>query len=175
MKKIIHATLIAIILFSSLVSCDSKNKIGFVKSQELVYGYQGMKEAKQKFEDEKLSVQESIDSLISDYRISVQNYENDKLSLSITEQQQRENLLNIQYQRVAKRNAGIEQNLKAREDQIMTGVLNQINSFVEQYGKANGYDLILGTTLSGSVLYGNEAIDLTKIILKDLNKNYQSE
>ena len=52
------------------------------------------------------------------------------------------------------------------------GVLSQINSLAQQYGKEHGFDLILSTTQSGSILYGDDAIDLTKDLLATLNRNY---
>jgi outer membrane protein len=44
---------------------------------------------------------------------------------------------------------------------------------VEEYGKENGYDLILGTTTSGNILYGTEKKDITEQVLNALNNAYE--
>jgi len=44
---------------------------------------------------------------------------------------------------------------------------------LEQYGKDNGYDLLLGTTDGGNVLYGTPALDITQEVLDALNETYQ--
>jgi outer membrane protein len=52
------------------------------------------------------------------------------------------------------------------------GVLNQVNSFIEEYSKNKGYDLVIGTTTSGNLLYAREYMDITDEVLKALNENY---
>ena len=59
------------------------------------------------------------------------------------------------------------------EDRKMTqAVLDQINAFVESYGQEQGYDLILGTTLDGNILYAREVLDITEEVLDALNRQY---
>ena len=56
---------------------------------------------------------------------------------------------------------------------MMEGVLNQVNSFVQDYGRKKGYDVIFGTTLSGNILYGKEVIDITNEVVEGLNQTYK--
>ena len=51
--------------------------------------------------------------------------------------------------------------------------MSQINSFVKQYAEQEGYDIILGTTQSGSLLYANNALDITEEIVEALNQYYK--
>jgi outer membrane protein len=48
-----------------------------------------------------------------------------------------------------------------------------VNGFIESFGEKNQYKLILGTTESGSILYGNKGDDLTDEITKNLNEQYK--
>jgi hypothetical protein len=41
-------------------------------------------------------------------------------------------------------------------------VLDQINAFVEAYGEEEGYDMIVGTTQSGNLLYVCPALEITE-------------
>ena len=52
------------------------------------------------------------------------------------------------------------------------GVLNQVNAFVEKYGKSHGYAMIFGTSNTGNILYADTIYDLTDTILAGLNKDY---
>ena len=54
-------------------------------------------------------------------------------------------------------------------------IINRVKAFVQDYGKSNNYNFILGSNEAGSVLYGEEASDLTQEILKALNENYSLE
>ncbi|HTF81307.1 MAG TPA: OmpH family outer membrane protein, partial [Cytophagales bacterium] len=63
----------------------------------------------------------------------------------------------------------------SEEDQKLTqGVVNQVNTFITEYGKKNGYSIIYGTNLSGNIIYGADAYDLTNEILTELNNQYKS-
>ena len=66
----------------------------------------------------------------------------------------------------------IEQLMQGEDAQMTEEVLGQINGFVETYGRENGYDLILGTTQTGNLLYGREALDITEELLEALNRDY---
>ena len=58
------------------------------------------------------------------------------------------------------------------EEKLLKGVLNQVNAFVEEYAAEEGFDLVLGTTLSGSILYGTTGIDITEQVLQAMNQQY---
>ena len=58
------------------------------------------------------------------------------------------------------------------ENQKMTQTLiNDINGYVKEYGKENGYPLIFGASGSGNIMYAGEASDLTDIVLAGLTGN----
>ncbi|MBI4646903.1 MAG: OmpH family outer membrane protein [Bacteroidia bacterium] len=98
------------------------------------------------------------------------------LQVENLDQQQRaikEQVLTDQKNDIIKYTQTINNNAKEEENKMLEGVLNQINSFSEEYGKTNGYDLVFGTTLSGSILYGCPARDITDEILEALNNRYK--
>jgi outer membrane protein len=58
----------------------------------------------------------------------------------------------------------------------MDSVIKTVNAFVRDYGKTNGYAFILGQNEVGSsVIYGEEASDLTKMITDALNAEFNIE
>ena len=148
------------------------NKIGYVKTQDLVYGYQGMKDATAKFEQEKAEWVRNVDTLKLDYQRSVQAYNENKSVLTPEQITEREQLLQHQYNNLLQYNQRMETTLEEREAVILEGVLNQINSYAQDYAKKNGFNLVLTTTASGNIMYADEAMDLTEILLKELNNNY---
>jgi len=68
-----------------------------------------------------------------------------------------------------------QQKMQERQKELTTAVVKEINSYIHDYGKKNGYTIIFGATTEGSILYGEEQEDLTEIILKQLNENYSSK
>ena len=56
----------------------------------------------------------------------------------------------------------------------MDSLVKKVKKEIRAYGKANGYTYILGGGEGGSVLYGEEANNLTDVILKILNDKYEN-
>jgi len=51
-------------------------------------------------------------------------------------------------------------------------IWNQINQYVMDYGKENGYRFILGANGQGNIMYGDKENDLTKELTNYLNQKY---
>lgn len=153
----------------------NKKKIAYVRSTDLVYGYLGMQEAQRDYEQKTKMFQANVDTLQRDYQLSFSSYTTEAINLSKEEKAEREKVLMQQQESMMNYAQSLDKKMKAEDEKTTQGVLNQINSFVEEYGKQQGYEVILGTTLSGSLLYGNEAIDITKEVLESLNRNYTGE
>ena len=69
-----------------------------------------------------------------------------------------------------------EKNQIAQESQSQNdSLIQKVKTFVKDYGKKNGYSYILGSNDAGSVMYGEEASDLTQTILEALNAEYEKE
>lgn len=149
-------------------------KIAFVKTGVLVDGFLGMKESKSTYDKKIAEWQSNVDTLtnqlnqgITRFELNRGDYKPEKLEeqIQIIEQQK----LNLHNYKEA-----IDQRAKQEYDKAIQGPINQINSFVERYAEIHGYDLVLGTTQEGNILYGNKAVDITNEVLKELNKSYKT-
>ncbi|HAB29043.1 MAG TPA: hypothetical protein DCE27_16150, partial [Xanthomarina gelatinilytica] len=76
----------------------------------------------------------------------------------------------------------LQQRIQAEEQQIsqesqaeIDSLISKVRNFVKDYGKKNGYTYIFGSNEGGSVMYGAEANDLTKVILDALNADYKKD
>lgn len=150
-------------------------KIAYVRSSELVNGYLGMKEARNTYELKLQLWQANVDTLKLDYQRALNKYNNELTNLSIEEKKLRVSYLQKQESNLIQYSEIIKQKAKQEDEKMTQGVLNQVNSFVQEYAVQHGYDIVLGTTLSGSILYGIETIDITDELLKALNKVYKGE
>lgn len=154
--------------------CISEKKIAYVRSTELVYGFRGMQEAREQYEQKSRMYQANMDTLQRDYQLAFAKFSSESSGLSVQDRQMREKALMAQQESAMQYARSLESKMKEEDQKMTEGVLNQINSFVEEYGRSKGYEIILGTTISGSILYGDEAIDITDEVLKAINKNYQT-
>lgn len=179
MKK--NITIIALTIFvtinlvMNIIDIKTRKKIAYVRSQDLVYAYTGMKEMQLKFQDQSKTWEANLDTLKMDFQRAVAQYQNDATKLTAQERLTRENMLDMQQKNVYQYSESILAKSKEEEEKMLGGVLNQVNSFVEEYGKRNGYNLILGTTSSGSILFGEETIDITQELIKEINIDYEGK
>ncbi len=175
MNKLMLALLLANIALSGYLLVDKLNrpKIAYIRSSELVYGYLGMQEAQREFKEKSQRWRAGSDSLQADFKLALSRYSAEAGGMSAPEKAEQEKMLQTQQQSVMDYVQATEARMKEEDRKITEGVLNQVNSFIEAYGKEQGYSIILGTTVSGSLLYGEEGIDLTDEVLEALNKNYK--
>lgn len=166
---------IAIVLsaFSLFYSTKSSPKIGYVRSADLFQGYLGMKEAKTKYEIKVNAWQANFDTLSKDYQTSLSKFNLDYGKLSAQEKQERKLLLQSQMQNLERYKETIEEKVSKEDEALTEGVYNQINTYIKQYGEAQGYTVIMGTGNGGIILYGKEHADITNDVLKGLNDTYK--
>jgi outer membrane protein len=84
-------------------------------------------------------------------------------------------MLGQQQQQFLQYQQAIDEKIQEEDSKMMQEVLNQVNSFVESYALQNDYDLILGTTMSGNVLFGDKSLDITDALLAELNSHYKGK
>ena len=179
MKKIaILRLLIPMIVLAAAICCVQvfciKQRIVYVRSAYLLSEYVGMKEARQIFQRKQELWKANADTLKNEYQHNISKYIKDKNSLKQIEIKQQEELLKKEEDHLVQYLKTIETKTKTEDERLTQGVLTQVNQYVEKYGRQHNYDMIIGTTLSGNLLYGKDALDITDEVLKGLNAEYYS-
>ncbi|MDO1502172.1 OmpH family outer membrane protein [Winogradskyella maritima] len=167
MKKIFK--ILALVLLVS--SCQEPQKIGFIDNGEVIEKFQ-LKidvEAKYKGIDDKFK--KRIDSLSKDFQLETQAFQLESQKMSQKKAQQRYAELGQKRQILEQRVQMEQQSMTGAFNEEMDSVLVKMNKLVGDYGKANGYSFILGKNQAGSVIYGEEAKDITKEVIEAINKD----
>ncbi|MEM9822747.1 MAG: OmpH family outer membrane protein [Bacteroidota bacterium] len=60
-----------------------------------------------------------------------------------------------------------------QDQQYAEEVWQQINQYVIEYGEANGYDYIYGTSGNGSLMYGCDQRNISPQVLNYINQRYE--
>lgn len=173
-----HSILVWLCIISLILSCVSlgiflsqtPHKLAYVRSHDLVYGYQAMQAAHEEFSEKRAVWEENLKTLENEYEDAVTLYNESLQTLNDQERKKRKQLLEEMRQQFFQYKKSIESKAEEEDRNMTEKVLNEINEFVELYGKSNGYDLIFGTTLSGNILYGDQVIDITDELLIKINQ-----
>lgn len=175
MNKAIPTIALVLSLFSiagfGWLYLSAQQKVGFVRSQELIQAYQGTKEAREILESKNIQWQADLDTLQTEFNAIYYQFVNgpsaNSDTLRLLLQQKRRDITRYEVE--------VAELFRKEEEELMSGVLNQVNSYVQDYGKQNNYRMIFGTTNDGSLLYGTNDNDLTEEVLLGLNKTYVSQ
>lgn len=175
MDKIFKILVIVSLLASGIAFYKSvrQPKIAYIRSSELIYSYQGMKEAQQLFQTKKSKNQANVDTVRIELERAFNQFSREISLLNEKEKNERRALLRAQEENYLRYAQSIKDAEKKDEMEMTEGVLNQVNSFVEIYSKEHGYNLVMGTTNSGNLLYADEAMDITNDVLKAINEEYK--
>ncbi|RED48968.1 OmpH family outer membrane protein [Seonamhaeicola aphaedonensis] len=170
--KYIFFALFVVVVFTS---CQQQ-KIGFVDNSTLINEIQEKKDLEAKFKGREDAFNKKRDSMIAAYQIELkeaqlkaQKMSQSKLQALSQEIQQKEQLLG---QKIQLEQQQISQAFQTEIDSL----ISKVKDFVKDYGKANGYTYILGTSDgASSVLYGTDENNLTQTILEALDVEYNKK
>jgi len=165
--------LVLAVLGTYLLGSNSQIKIGYVRSNDLIYGFKGTKSVQDKFNMQSQLYQVRLDSMIRDYHAALSQYQINLGKFSEKESQERKELIIRQEQNIQHYKSEIQDKEKEAEAKLMEGVLNQINTAVQKYGQDNDFAIIMGTTQQGNILYADSTIDVTEPILNILNNEFE--
>lgn len=175
-SKIFMITVLAASLTAMTVGIWAKatsRKVAYVKAAVLVDQYLGMKEAKILYQNKVNGWQSDLQQLENEYMETEKMLQSTYKSLNKEELEREQTKLSRKGDKIMEFRESIEAKAKEEDEKMTESVLNQINSFVEEYAKREGIDLVLGTTLSGNILYGVTEMDITEELIEELNKNYK--
>jgi outer membrane protein len=165
LKKIIAPLLIVLaVAFSIFWSSYKSKKIAYVNTSLVYDGFKLKKELETKYKTVQLTRQNLLDSI----KFKVQY-----LSLkgnAITENEKMQ-INELQRSYLVKEKEFNEDN-DATAAQYSEQIWKQINQFMSDYGKDNHYDVILGATGQGNIMYAKEQDDITKEITDYINNKY---
>lgn len=167
MKNYLSILLSVIAVLACVYIYVSQPKIGYVRSEDLIYNFEGTKIAKTKYQQKVQAWKANVDTL---------QQEMNKAQLQYTgvDKQKEEELMYKQAQ-LQQYIAAINEKAAEEDAKTMEEVLAQVNSFTKKYAEEQGYDLILGTTSSGSLLYAKDNNDITNELLKAINSMYHDK
>lgn len=171
MKKIILGLAVLI----SGASCQEQQKIAFIDNGDVINDYQMKIDIEAKFENQNVDFTKQRDSIAQMYQTEMQSIQQRLAQMSPQQQQQESQAFSQKWQPIQQQMQMQQQQMEQMFNTEMDSVISKMNKFVEGYGKDNGYTLVLGKNQAGSVVYGDETIDITEEIIKAINEEYNAK
>jgi len=153
-----------------LTSCNQQvEKTGFVNNTKVVSDFKEMKTAQEKWTKRNSEVRAELEEKAKQFQIEVQGYQNIMKSMSKANREKKEQELMTKQQGLQREQQAKMQEIQQGSQVEIDSIIGKVKDFIKDYGKKNGYTYIYGDTDASNILYGKEALDLTDIIVKELN------
>jgi outer membrane protein len=134
-------------------------KIGYMNTSEVFHRFDMKKDLENRLEEDIAELTQLLDSLSKQIQEAM---ESDNSALAYQ--------LKSKYSAVQK---GHEQQLKEGSALHALAVKQKINEYVGQFAEENGYDVILGATDDGNVMYARKEMDITDDLIKFINAEFK--
>lgn len=176
MNKITLAiSTIAIILSAISISNLNNGDVAYVDINRLIHEYKRTEVVQKDFEAKSKILKGGADSLLLEWQSELTIYEKERVSMTKKELELKQELLQNKQQQINNYQKAIEKQLEDEDQNITQTVINDINDFVNEYGKKRNYKIIYGATGSGSIMYAEDSADLTDEVLLELNREFSGK
>jgi outer membrane protein len=158
--------LTCVLLMGAWLYQGQQPRTAYIQSYDVYEAFDGRKELQQRFENEVKQEKIQLDSM----KLYLEQM---PVSTNVSaEDQQRVKGLWTAYRHK-------QQNYQQRYDERSTyyndQIWKQINTYVQEYGKEQGYRYIFGASGNGSLMYGSEGENISKAVIKFVNLKYQGK
>ncbi len=174
-REIIYIVLIILSIGFTAWVKRSVPKIAYIKTEVVLENYEGMKDASKQFEQKRTEWKAALDTVSNELRLEINNYILDSASYTKTEKRDKKEKIRRLRQNLHVLNRKIKENAEGLDVEMTMEVLEQVNTYLKQYGEEHGYDMIFGTMDEGTIVYGIPPLDVTNEVLTGLNKYYLGE
>lgn len=165
--------LIVLAIAITAMACE-QNKIGYVDSVKIMEDYQEKIDVDARFQTKAQAMTRKRDSISQAFQEELQQFQTKAQSLSQQNAQEQYAELQQRGQRIGQQLQQEEQQLQQKSQAELDTLVRKVKKEIRAYGKSNGYTYILGGGDGGSVIYGDDAKDVTNEILKILNDKYEN-
>ena len=169
MKKIFVVSLISLLFTCFTVNVSSalaESKIGFVDLSKAFDAYQKTKDFDKSLEQKGTTKQNQREKLVKEIRKMRDELE----LLNETTRKTKEGDIESKMKTLQKFDQEAKTELVKERDDMVKDILGEMNDVIKEYGKKNGYSMVLNDRV---LLYGKEELNITDDIIKILNARYK--
>ncbi len=171
MKKVFSILLLVAMVLSLLLPAETvakENKIGFVDLSEVFDEYLKTKNSEKVLGAEGEESQSKREERVKE----IKRLKDELELLSEKGKKEREQAIDKKIQDLKKFDKETRVSLKEKRDSMVREILKDIDKVVQEFGKKEGYSMILNDRV---LLYTDEKFELTEEIVKILNARYSQK
>ncbi|MGF1635964.1 MAG: OmpH family outer membrane protein [Cyclobacteriaceae bacterium] len=159
---------------ASLFSAEGLT-IAYVNSDSLLQNYDFFKEMAKKMEARQEKLNKEYQNRAIGLQGEIENFQRSANNMTMTQAKAVEEDLRRKQQNLMAYQEGLAQELMAEEGKINAELYEKVSSYLSDYGKNKGLQLVLTYQKGSGVLYANDSMNITNDVIKGLNDQYIQE
>ncbi len=163
--------IIGSLILSSFVFADVK--IGYIDSNEIMTKFEEVRQVQVSLEKEQRKLQAEMENLIQQLDSLKQEYDRQRLLMSDSRRQEKEQELMRSEQKIQKFQMdkfGPEGEIYRKQNQLLKPVLAKVDEAIQAVGKRQQYDYIMDA-VGGAIVYALDSNNLTEDVIEELRKS----
>lgn len=167
MKKIFLTIFVVLFAIMQL----NAQKIGFIETEAILQRIPEYKTAQSKLELLGNQYKSEIDAKYKVIESLYQKYQAEKVNLSATVRQQKENEIIAKEQEVKalqKKYFGQDGNMQKKSEELLSPIKSMVGGAIEKVAKTGNYSMIFDLSAMQGVAYVNTGDNLNQVVLKEL-------
>lgn len=169
MKKLL------IIAVAIVFASCTQTKVAYIDVETIMKEYQAAIALETEFSEKQQQMTTELQGLQAPFQEKVQEYYQNLESMSAQKKAEAEQNLQQEQQMIQARQQQLSQQLQQENQVKSEEMIETIDSLVAVYSKSKGFNIVLGTQGNGTVMYGDDALNITSDVIKMLNDNYTAE
>ena len=163
--------IIGSLILSTFVFADVK--IGYIDSNEIMTKFEEVRQVQVTLEKEQRKLQAEMENLIQQLDSLKQEYDRQRLLMSDSRRQEKEQELVRSEQQIQKFQMdkfGPEGEIYRKQNQLLKPVLAKVDEAIQAVGKRQQYDYIMDA-VGGAIVYALDSNNLTEDVIEELRKS----
>lgn len=169
MKKLV------VIIFAVVLSSCSQTKMGYIDVETVMNEYEAMIALETELSAKQEEMGAELQGLQAAFQAKVQEYYGNAETMSASKKTETEQALQQEGQMLQGRQQQVSQMLQQENQEKSAILIKKIDSVVASYSKSNGFAMVFGTQGNGTVMYGDDKLNVTSEVVTILNADYTKE
>jgi outer membrane protein len=148
-------------------------KMAYAETATLMTEFSEAIKAKKQFEAQSQEWDKNIKTLNDSLNAAMERLKSEYEKSSNVQKNELRALLQKRNEDLQRYTTAVKKMSEEKERELMGPVIQEMNAYMKTWGKQHGYAFILGATSGGNILQADPRLDVTTILLSDLNEHFR--
>jgi len=149
--------------------------VAYINSDSLVEKYVFMEDTKTALEAKAKKLEADLTNRANSLRSEIAAFQRNQGNMTIAQSNALQEDLGKKQQNLQLYQQSLGQQMAQEEAKVNKDLYQRVTAFLKAYSDENGIQLVLKYDPTSDMLYGKEALDITKVVIDGLNKEYAAE